>query len=54
MKCWATPAASRTAIQTGFIQRPHAVSSMSADVAVRTMMKTPTPAPNAAAPPPMR
>ena len=33
MKCWATPAAIRIAIQTGFIQRPHAVSSISAESA---------------------
>src|SRR5213078_382316 len=41
MKCWATPAATRIAIQSGFIQRPHAVSSISAASAARTTTNEP-------------
>ena len=51
MKCWATPAAIRIAIQSGFIQRPHAVSIISAVIAARTI--TNAPRPTTAAPGPL-
>ena len=54
MKCWATPAAIRMAIQSGFISRPHAVSSMSAASAATTTTKAPAMTGAAAGPPPMR